>query len=300
MFSFCSHARRVGGAACKSVRKRVRRGYVCIRGPSRRLEYTSALGHIVQSLPASRAHPARARRGARGRSALRRYAALSLHQVRPANLYGPSLQGAPARQTLHGGVPLIDWPNERPKERIFGGYLTSADVERLYPARVARIARGELTYADRRRINEEVSRIDQEWRGGHFNGIDYFHFRFPEQGARMAAFLMKQRLHRLVPGSSQAPTPDEVDAEGARMAQEREAILSWARSTRMLIEIVQAYRFERRQGAYSSAAHAAAARGVEKGDPSVGGPMPCAGVCIELAARRHRQCCWPRPRDRPL
>ena len=75
-----------------------------------------------------------------------------------------------------------------PKERIFRGYLSSADVERLYPARVARIARGELTYADRGRINEEVSCIDQEWRGGHFNGVDYFHFRFPEQGARMTAF----------------------------------------------------------------------------------------------------------------
>jgi hypothetical protein len=32
-----------------------------------------------------------------------------------------------------------------------------------------------------------VSRIDQEWRGGHFNGIEYFHFRFPEQGARRDA-----------------------------------------------------------------------------------------------------------------
>src|SRR6266851_9644275 len=162
---------------------------------------------------------------------MRRYAALSLHQVRPAKLYGPSLQGAPARQALHGGVPLMDWPNERPKERpkerIFRGYLSSADVERLYPARVARIARGELTYADRGRINEEVSCIDQEWRGGHFNGIEYFHFRFPEQGARMAAFLLKQRLHRLLPGSSQAPTTDEVDAEWTRMAREREAILSW-------------------------------------------------------------------------
>jgi hypothetical protein len=130
---------------------------------------------------------------------------------------------------------------EQRKERVFRGYLSSADVERLYPARVARIARGELTYADRGRINEEVSSIDQEWRGGRFNGIEYFHFRFPHQGARMAAFLMKQRLHRLVPGSSRAPTPEDVDAEWARLAREREAILSWARSTRMLIEIVQAY-----------------------------------------------------------
>jgi hypothetical protein len=116
----------------------------------------------------------------------------------------------------------------------------------------------------------------------------------------MAAFLLKQRLHRLVPGSSQAPKPDEVDAEWARLAQEREAILSWARSTRMLIEIVQAYRFERRQGAYSSVAHAAAARVVEKGDPSIGDPMTCAGVCVEWAEREHRQWFWRCTRDHQL
>jgi hypothetical protein len=187
-----------------------------------------------------------------------------------------------------------------PKDRVFRGYLSSAEVERLYPARVARIARGELSYADRGRINEEMSCIDREWRGGHFNGIEYFHFRFPEQGARMAAYLMKHRLHRLVPGSSQAPTSDEVDAAWARLAQEREAILAWARSTRMLIEIVQAYRFERRQGAFSSAAHAAAARLVEKMDPSIGNPLTYAGVCIEWAEREHRQWFWRCTRDHQL
>jgi hypothetical protein len=191
-------------------------------------------------------------------------------------------------------------PEERPKERIFRGSLSSADIERLYPARVARIARGELIYADKGRINEEVSCIDQEWRRGHFNGIDYFHFRFPEQGARMAAFLLNQRLHRLVPGSNQAPTPEEVDAAWARLAHEREAILSWARATRMLIEIVQAYRFERRQGAWSSAAHAAAASVVAKADPSIGDPMTWAGVCIEWAEREHRQWFWRCARDHRL
>jgi hypothetical protein len=181
---------------------------------------------------------------------------------------------------------------EPPKDRVFRGYLSSADIERLYPARVARIARGELTYAERGRINEEVSRIDSEWRAGHFNGIEYFHFRFPEQGARMAAFLLKQQLHRLVPGSSEAPTAEEVDAAWARLAEERETILAWARSTRMLIEIVQAYRFERRQGACSAAAHAVAAKVVEKVEPSIGDPLTWAGACIEWAEREHRQWFW--------
>ena len=191
-------------------------------------------------------------------------------------------------------------PRERSGERVFRGYLSSADVERLYPARVARIARGELTYAERGSINEEMSCIDREWRRGHFNGIEYFHFRFPEQGARMAAFLCRQRLHRLVPGSSEAPTPAEVDAEWVRLAQEREAILAWARSTRMLIEIVQAYRFERRQGACSSTAHAVAAKVVEKAAPSIADPLTWAGVCIEWAEREHRQWFWRCTRDHQL
>ena len=189
---------------------------------------------------------------------------------------------------------------ELPKERVFRGSLSSADVERLYPARVARIARGELTDADRGRINGEMSCIDREGHGGQFNGIEYFHFRFPEQGDRMAAFLMKHRLHRLVPGSSQAPTSDEVGAAWARLAQEREAILAWARSTRMLIEIVQAYRFERRQGADSSVAHAVAASLVEKMDPSIVDPLTYAGACIEWAEREHRQWFWRCTREHQL
>ena len=103
---------------------------------------------------------------------------------------------------------------------------------------------------------------------------------------------MHERLHRLVPGSSQAPTPEDVEAPWRQMAQERDAILAWARSTKLLMEIVQAYRFERRQGAFSPAAHRAAAKVVETADRSVGDPMTSAGVCIEWAEREHRQWFW--------
>jgi hypothetical protein len=181
---------------------------------------------------------------------------------------------------------------QRPKERVFRGYLSSGDVERLYPARVARIARGELTYAEKGSLNEEAARIDAEWRGSHFNGIEYLHFRFPEQGATMAAFLLKEKLHRVIPGSTQAPTPGEVEAEWWRMASERDEILAWARSTKLLMEIVQTYRFERRQGAFSYAAHRAAAQVVETGDRSLPDPMKYAGVCIEWAEREYRGWFW--------
>jgi hypothetical protein len=68
----------------------------------------------------------------------------------------------------------------------------------------------------------------------------------------------------------------------------------------MLIEIVQAYRFERRQGAFSSAAHAAAAKLVEKMDPSIGDPLTYADVCFEWAEREHRQWFWRCTRDHHL
>ena len=68
----------------------------------------------------------------------------------------------------------------------------------------------------------------------------------------------------------------------------------------MLIEIVQTYRFERRQGAFSSAAHAAAARLVEKMDATIGNPLTYAGVCIEWAEREHRQWFWRCTRDHQL
>ena len=177
-------------------------------------------------------------------------------------------------------------------ERIFRGYLSSDDVERLFPGRVARIARGELTYAEKGRIVERCGEIDREWRGGDFNGIEYFHFRFPEQGATMAAFLLREGLHRLVPGSLQAPTPEEVEADWRRMAAQRDDILAWARKAKALSEIVQTYRFERRQGAFSHMAHHAAAKVVKQIDPSVDDAMTYAGMCIEWAEREFREWFW--------
>ena len=173
-----------------------------------------------------------------------------------------------------------------------GQELSSAEVERFYPARVCLIARGQLAYSEKGRINQAADRIDQDHRGGSFNGIDRFHFRHPEQGAALADFLLANRMHRLVPRSSRAASAEEVAAEWARMAVERETILAWGRATNMLREVVQEYRFERRQGSYSSMAHVAAARLIEKLHPAIADPMTWAGVCIEWAEREHRDWFW--------
>jgi hypothetical protein len=177
-------------------------------------------------------------------------------------------------------------------ERVHRGDPPSIRGECCHPVRVVRIARGDLTPAEKARINERAARIEAQWRGGHFNGLEYFHFRDPEQGAAMAAFILKERLHRLVPGSACAPTAGEVEAAWRRMAEQREAILAWARASKALMEIAQTYRFERRQGACSLDAHAAATRVVEQLDRSVTDPRTYAGVCIEWAEREYRQWFW--------
>lgn len=181
-----------------------------------------------------------------------------------------------------------------------GQSLSSAEIERFYPAAAPLIARGELSYAEKGRMLDEANRIDEDRRGDSFNGIEYFRFRFPEQGAAMSDFLLRHRLHRLVPNSTTAATPEEVAAEWQRMASEREVILAWARSTRMLIEIVQTYRFERRRGAYSYAAHRAAAELVRTTHPGIVDAVNYAGVCIEWAEREHRDWFWRCCRDHHL
>jgi hypothetical protein len=177
-------------------------------------------------------------------------------------------------------------------ERAHRGYLPLISGECCHPIRVARIARGDLTPVEKARINERAARIDTQWRGGHFNGLEYFHFRLPEEGAAMAAFILKERLHRLVPGSTCAPTAGEVEAAWRRRAEEREDVLAWARANKALMEIVQTYRFERRQGACSFDAHTAAAMMVEQLDRSIADARTYAGVCIEWAEREYRQWFW--------
>jgi hypothetical protein len=181
---------------------------------------------------------------------------------------------------------------ERSSERVFRGYLTPAEAVRAYAIKVARIARGELSAAERCRLEDYAARLDPQGRGGHFNGLEYFHFRHARQGSRMAAFLIEERLHRLVAGSSHAASPEEVEAELRRLDEQRRTILAWARANKVLMEIVQTYRFERRQGTPSLAAHAAAATVVQQIDRSVADPMAHAGVCIEWAEREYHRWFW--------
>lgn len=81
---------------------------------------------------------------------------------------------------------------------------------------------------------------------------------------------------------------------------DRELILTWGRTTGLLREVVQEYRFERRQGAPSSEAHVAASKLLERADPSLDDPLTFAGVMIEWAEREHRAWFWRCCRDHHL
>ena len=179
------------------------------------------------------------------------------------------------------------------------GYVSAAERAFGFPIAVARIARGVLTYRDQGRINEYLEQHEAR-RCGLFNRVEYFYFQFAEQGALMAAFLLAERLHRLVPDSTEAATPEQVAAEWPRMAEQRAAILAWARERVVLIDIVQTYRFERRRGAHSSTAHALAAKRVQQIDPAISDPMTYAGVCIEWAERQNREWFWRCAPDHPF
>lgn len=178
-----------------------------------------------------------------------------------------------------------------------GQPLSSAEVDHFYPHTTRIICRGALTIYETAALNAEADRIDCDHRGGYFNSIHVVHFQHEDQAEALSRFALDNRLHRLVPNSTQGASREEVEAEWQRIAQEREAIVAWGRSTGMLRDVVQEYRFERRRGAFSSSAHMAAAKVVEKADLSIVDPMNYAGVLIEWAEREHREWFWRCCRD---
>jgi hypothetical protein len=178
-----------------------------------------------------------------------------------------------------------------------GAVLSSAEVERLFPHHVRLIMRGHLSYRDRGSVNEFIGSLG-EHRNGSFNSIEHHRFARPDCAAAFAEYVNRRVLHRLLRDSEQCPTKEEVSAAWAAIEREREAALAWGRAKPgRLQNVIQEYRFERRQGSYSLVAHEAAARIVAKEDPAVPNPMNYAGVLIEWAEREHREWFWRCCRD---
>lgn len=173
-----------------------------------------------------------------------------------------------------------------------GMALSSAEIERLFPHDVRIIMRGCLDYRDRGSVNELLDRLGER-RNGSFNGIEHHRFARPECAATFAAFVDRRALHRLVPDSSQKPSPEAVKAAWEAIERDRVTILAWTRERPTRLQnVVQEYRFERHRGAPSWPAHVAASKVVEAEDPTVTDPMNYAGVILEWAEREHREWFW--------
>ena len=171
--------------------------------------------------------------------------------------------------------------------------LSSAEIERLFPYTSRVIRRTLWETSDHLKVNECLARITNDHRCGYWNGIDTYNFPRQKQAAEFSSFILANRLHRLQRDSTKGAGQAEVALEWMRICEERQAIMAWGRAEKgRLMEVVQTYRFERRQGSNSNTAHTAAAKTVAQLDPTVGDPLNYAGVLIEWAEREHRSWFW--------
>lgn len=175
-------------------------------------------------------------------------------------------------------------------------YTSSAEIERRFPYAAPIIVRGSWNFSEHAELNGYVKALGPH-RCGTFNAISCYRFTQPGHAAALAEYAYGHKLHRLKPNSLEGAARQEVYDEWIRLADEREQVLAWARATNMFRDVVQAYRFERRRGSYSSTAHAAAGRAIELKHPEVADPMNYAGVLIVWAEREHRAWFWRCCRD---
>lgn len=77
-----------------------------------------------------------------------------------------------------------------------------------------------------------------------------------------------------------------------RDTTDQACILAWARQRHVLMEIVQEYRFARRQGEGAERARHEAAALVARTDPTIPRPMTYALILLEWAEQEHRDWFW--------
>ncbi len=170
-------------------------------------------------------------------------------------------------------------------------YVTSTDIERVYPHATQVIQRGHWLAYEQAGVNATLRRLG-EHRLGRFNGLATIRFLEPGPAALFAEHALAHGLHRLRAGSHHGATREEVAMEWERREAEREEILAWGRTTGMLREVVQHYRFERSTGTWSRTAHLSAGRLIEKTHPTISDPVNRAGVMIVWAEKEHRAWFW--------
>ncbi|WP_428669046.1 hypothetical protein [Reyranella sp.] len=169
--------------------------------------------------------------------------------------------------------------------------LSSAEIEREFPFTVSIIVRTPWFTHETLVMNQSVHDPGVPYRCGEFNSMRTYHIARQEPAETLREFVAARRYDRLFRDCPRGSSREEVAAEWRRIEDERQAILAWARRTRMLQAVVQEYRFGR-QGDASCRAHENASKLVAKADPSIADPMNHAGVLIEWAEREHRAWFW--------
>jgi hypothetical protein len=171
--------------------------------------------------------------------------------------------------------------------------FSSAELEEVFPYTSRVFVRTLWETSDHLKVNAAMARITDIHRCCFWNGIECYRFTEQKHAADFTDFIRSNRLHRLQRDSREGAGQAEVALEWMRVCEERQAILAWGRAVRgRTMEVVQTYRFERREGTYSDTAHKVAAKTVAALDPAVADPLNYAGVLIEWAEREHREWFW--------
>ncbi len=174
--------------------------------------------------------------------------------------------------------------------------MSSAEIERAFPHTTTIVTRGSWFFSEHSELNAFVHGLGAN-HSGAFNCLTTYRFGHACQASALAEYALDRRLHRLIPNSRTGAERHEVAEEWVRLADEREAILAWARNTGFLQEVVQTYRFERHRGSYSCTAHREAGALIAKRYPEIADPLNYAGVIIVWAEREHRVWFWRCCRD---
>lgn len=185
-----------------------------------------------------------------------------------------------------------------PRQPLRGASLSSVEIDVFFPHVASIIYRGSWTFSEHGDLNSEVQRLG-EYRCENFNSFARYHFEHPEQADALTEYALARRLHRKR-NSTHGASREEFAMEWERIDAEREEILAWGRTTGMLREAVQSYRFERHRGSYSNTAHEAAAKRIEEVHPTITDPLYYAGVPIEWSEKEHRAWFWRCCRDHHL
>jgi len=172
------------------------------------------------------------------------------------------------------------------------GSLSSAEIEQAFPFATRIILRTDWLVPETLTVNQFLHDLGTQRRRGDFNAIRCYRFARRDHAEAMSAFILSKRYDRLFCDCPLGSSRDEVAAEWQRIEREKQVILDWGRRTKKLQEVVQEYRFSRRQGDSSWTAHRNASRLVAAADASVGDPMNYAGVLIEWAEKEHRDWFW--------